>query len=70
MAVTNRQALVNTGFLWIAFGVFAYFFGLFATNQYSAPPNTMQIFVYGMGIFIFIGLYYLAQAFVTKDKEV
>jgi len=34
----------------------------------NGPGYAMQIFVYGTGIFILIGLYYLAQAFVTKGK--
>jgi putative Mn2+ efflux pump MntP len=68
MAVTNRQALVNTGFLWMAFGAIIYIIGLLWQNVSNARPDTMQIFVYGLAIFIFIGLYYLAQAFVTKDK--
>jgi putative Mn2+ efflux pump MntP len=35
----------------------------------SAPANSMQIFVIGTIILILLGIYYIIQAFVTKDKE-
>jgi drug/metabolite transporter superfamily protein YnfA len=69
MAVTTRQAMVNTGFLWIAFGGVFYIVGLLWQNISNAPNWLMQVVNIGTGFLILLGLYYLTQAFVTKDKQ-